>query len=169
MNEILELLYMVPLVFLLIIFLKFADIDVFNILRGVFTTKKWKVKEEGGFFGVTRSFFDTQKEADQYMKDHLPRGGIFSQAIHHKLFHRIGLRWKLVGCYIRDTNYTKDENGEDVAEPLENIVLACQHVKDHLAQLDKEGKRTCNAMFGIRAEWLHMFCKKGCEISAFNK
>jgi len=164
MDELLQLLIMAPMILMVIIFLKLADIDVINILRGVFTMKKWKVKELGGFFGNEQGFFDTKEEAEQHMKEHLPKGGIFSQAIHHKLFQRNGLlRWKLVGCYIRDTNYTKDEKGEDIAEPLESVVLACQHVKDHC------DKGTRNAMFGIRASYLRMFCKKGCEVNAFMK
>jgi len=129
--------------------------------------KDWKIKEEGGMsflFDNKPEYFHTKKEAEDYMKEHLPKGGIYSQATHHKLFERNGLfHWKLRGCYIRDTRYyTKD--GEDLAEPLDDIVLACQHVKEHL---DKCGE-TCNQMFGIRASWLRGFCPKHCELNPFN-
>jgi len=132
--------------------------------------KKWKIKEEGGMsflFGNDKKYFHTKKEAEDYMKDHLPRGGIFSQATHHKLFERNSFRWKLRGCYIRDTRYYTD-NGEDLAEPLDDVVLACEHVKKHLDALDKAGKKKCNAMFGIRASWLRGFCPKHCELNPFN-
>lgn len=129
--------------------------------------KNWKVKEEGGFFTNEKKRFETEKEAMNWIKDNLPRGGIFSQSIHHKLFERSGLfTWKLKGCYIRDTVYTT-ENGEDVAEPLDNVVKACEHVKKHLDELQVKGITKCNAMFGIRANYLNMFCKKGCESSSF--
>lgn len=166
MNDLLQLLMWIPLAFVMIIILKLCDIDVIDKTRVVFTRKKWRVKELNSFFGDTNKYFDSRVDSENFMKEHLPKGGIFSQAIHDKLFERNGFRWKLVGCYIRDTKY-ETENGEDVAEPLENIVLACEHVKQHLDKFNKEGKRTCNQMFGIRASYLRMFCKKNCELNPF--
>ena len=112
----------------------------------------------GSFFKERPKYFNSKGDALNYSKEHLPHGGIFSQSVHHKLFERIGLfRWKLYGCYIRDTRYY-NENGEDLAEPLENIVLACEHVKQHC------DNKNNNKMFCIRAEYLHIFCKKRCEV-----
>ena len=129
--------------------------------------KDWKIEKEGGMsflFDNKPQKFYTRKEAEEHMKKHLPRGGIVSQAVHHKLFERNGFfRWKLRGCYIRDTRYYTEDD-KDLAEPLDGVVMACKHVKEHL---DKCGK-TCNQMFGIRASWLHNFCPKHCELNPFN-
>lgn len=128
--------------------------------------KNWKVKEEGGLslFGEKPKYYNTKEEAMQEIKKTLPQCGILSQAVHAKLFERNGLfRWKLHGCYIHDTRYYT-EDGNDLAEPLKDIVSACEHVKKHLDMLEKEGKTKCNAMFGIRASWIHTFCKKNCKI-----
>ena len=134
--------------------------------------KNWKVKEEGGMsflFKPDKEYFYTKEEAIAWMKEHLPKGGIYSQSVHHKLFERNGLfRWKLRGCYIRDTRYYND-NGKDLAEPLKDVVLACEHVKKHLDNLDKNGIKKCNQMFGIRASWLRGFCPKDCKLNPFKE
>jgi len=120
--------------------------------------KQWKVKEEGSILFPSRPkrFYD-KKEAMTYIKENLPKGGIFSQAMHMKLFERIGLRWQLEGCYFRDSEYFY-KDGEARAKPLENVVLACKHVKKHL------DKKNDNPMFLIKAKYLHIFCKKNCTI-----
>lgn len=120
--------------------------------------KQWKVKEEGSLLFPSRPkrFYD-KKEAMNYIKENLPKGGIFSQAIHMKLFERNGLRWRLEGCYFRDAEYSY-KDGEAKAKPLGNVVLACKHVKEHL------DKNNDNSMFLIRAKYLHIFCKKNCTI-----
>lgn len=170
MDDLLQLALMIPLILVLMVILELCGIDVFDKIKAVFTRKKWRIKELGGFFGDTNEYFDYREDAERHMKEHLPRGGIMSQAIHDKLFERKGwFSWRLIGCYIRDTKYTKDENGEDVAETLDDIVMACEHVKQHLDILDKEGKRTCNKMFGIRASWLRTFCVKGCRLNPFTE
>lgn len=128
--------------------------------------KKWKIKEEGGMnflFDNKPNYFDTQEEAMKYIKEHLPQGSILSQAVHYKLFERNGLfNWKHHGCYIRDTKYYT-KGGKDLAEPLDEIVLACEHIKN---QLDKCGK-TCNQMLGIRASYLRGYCIKDCKLNPF--
>ena len=93
----------------------------------------------------------------KYIKDGLPKGGIFSQAVHMKLFERFGLQWKLEGCYIRDARYFYEE-GEAKSEPLENVVLACKHIKEHI----DDGND--NPMFTIRVRYLKIFCKKRCDV-----
>ncbi len=122
--------------------------------------KQWKVKEEGSFLfsSKPKRFYD-KKEAIKYIKKSLPHGGIFSQSIHMKLFERFGTRWKLEGCYIRDARYFYEDD-EAKAEPLENVVLACKHVKEHLDDNNN------NPMFTIRARYLKIFCKKRCEIGS---
>ena len=124
--------------------------------------KNWKVKKEGGMnllFGKEKpKYYDTEDKAMQGMKKNLPHSGIYSQSVHARLYERIGLfQWKHRGCYIRDSKYYK-EDGEDLAEPLDNIVLICKHVKEHL------DKKTNNQMFLIRAKWLHSPRCNNCHI-----
>lgn len=132
--------------------------------------KNWKVKTQGTFCMNKTEKFNTKDEAMKWIEENLPRSGIYSQAVHHKLFERIGLfKWKLIGCYIRDTKYTTNENGEDEAEPLENVVMACEHMKQYLGNMEKEGNKKCNSMFYIRANFIRIFCKKNCDNNAFMK
>jgi len=124
--------------------------------------KNWKVKIEGEMsflFGKEKpKYYDSKDASMQGMKKNLPHGGIYSQSVHARLYERIGLfRWKHRGCYIRDTKYY-NENGEDLAEPLDNIVLVCKHVKEHC------DKNTNNQMFLIRAKWLHSPRCNSCQI-----
>jgi len=119
--------------------------------------KKWKVKQKGGFFKTPTRRYNTKEEAIEGIKEHLPKGGIFSQSIHAELYAHKGLRSIHHGCFIRDTRYY-EENGNDLAEPLDDVVLVCKHIKEHC------NKGTNNQMFLIRAEWLHRRKCNRCEI-----
>jgi len=119
--------------------------------------KKWKVKQKGGFFREPTRRYDIEEEARDGMKKHLPKDGILSQSIYAELYERVGLFWKHHGCFIRDTEYYS-EKGEDLAKPLDDIVLVCRHIKEHCDANNN------NKMFLIRARWLHRSICNRCEI-----